>query len=226
VRFLQLIMNNPQILLVALFIIAPVIKGIAKKLAEQKKKRDALLLQERIQFEGLRTGRPVPAAESPQPQPERVSAQEALEQRARERAQRTSGVRVRLPGQPSSAPGRTVQITLPGGMTLEVPARDDGTPRREKAVQKTKRDQKRRKERDQADTRTAQQQVRHDTEQADTADRARRATALVEATKQADAPAREVIATQARRFRGLSRADWRTALVLQEVLGPPVASRG
>jgi hypothetical protein len=246
----QFIKNNPGALVTLIFIGAPIFSAIMKALAQKKQERDALARREKAQLEALRTGRPV--AEPPADQ---ASARQRLEELAQRRrqalAQAGPAARTAQPPAPSTPPPTptpgTRQIRLPGGIILEVPEdlappAPAPQPRPSPAPQNTERRRtpKRRPAatppmptQPQAPARSATPPARVASASENITRSAQRAALSVpdQPTAPAEPPAARppsttrAAARDARSFGPWTRADWRRAIIMRELLGPPVGMR-
>lgn len=249
-QIIQYISQHPQTLWLLIIVGIPVVRGFLKALGEQKRKSDALAARKRAEAEAMRTGRPMaPAATEPVAE---VSARQRLEELAQRRRQamtqaqaqiQTQAARVparppRLPATPPSAPRPSPgpvavrQVRLPGGIVLEVPVEQSprpetlalprAQPARSSAGKKRTPEQRRK---------IAEERARRD-EEAEAADNRRRegikpaqpepAAVAPPTTAHIARPARSLAAM----FRPSNRAEWQRAVILNEVLSPPVGMRG
>jgi hypothetical protein len=228
------------------------ISAIFRALAEQKRRRDYLEARRRAELEALRTGRPV---EPPQPEPSARQRLEELARKRRQAMARASGTQqAPTPTTPAQTPGRVRQIVLPGGIVLEIPEELTQTPQPKPAPgqipsQPQQRSSARslqsqpqagrdtparsRPSRQQPSRRTDHQprqamapvrppaQPRTEREQEPETQRTAAAASLLGAAPAAPPPAPKRLSITF----PLSRTDWRRAVVLREVLDPPLALR-
>lgn len=248
------LLNNPQIIVVFLIAGGSVLQWLLKTIAEQQAARRARVEQEQRELEALRTGRePAPPMGVPA-EFSREAELEELRRRAQARAEQSSREERVDPGMPMPQPTQPnpleVLLGLPPGSTSggTVPprtsrGRDIAAERRKrqqgrgapaprsesgqvqaeaaakaariKAREQQKRAEKARREQAEQEARAAQAQ------------QARAAQATAAAEKQrtqatAPKPARPTIAVG-----GIpnSRASWRQALIVNEILNKPLALR-
>ena len=228
--------NTIQILIVALFILAPAIKGVANWLQQQAAKNKAELERKRRTDETLRTGR----SSSPEPAPSRSAApaagpgdadpdesfaarrrrqleelrrREAAARQQRETASRQGGgspgqVLAPTPGRPpgsiggplpGSAAGQGGVIFIPDPASRPSPERSSRTPQPQP-------------------TRLAAPTPAPPIAPV-------RSSSRVTLSPLSEAPTARKLSVPVLGGRSLSRAELRQAVVLSEILAPPIASR-
>lgn len=226
--FIRYLLNNPQLLIVILFVVGPVVRGIYEHLKKQSQARRAEIARERARIDALRTGG--------RSEDDALPAGEALERRAAERRGMPRGPATRAP-QP--APGRVASGT-PGrpsrrgepqpGQPAKKRRREEGSERRGPRVPGQVTSTERQpvpaprvpspgRSAEAIEAAAAQRLIAESKEQRPSgpSDLQRQAASNEEAAK---AAAGVALAASAR-----SRAQWRRAIVMQELLMPPVSMR-
>lgn len=221
-RWLQFILNNPQFLLVAAFVVLPLLKTIFKAAAEAKARKDAEARRERREIDALRTGQAGPAPSAPRPGSARQELEAMAAQRRAEAARRTPARPARAASPPplrtAAPPERVAQVRLPGGLVLEIPTAEP-TP-----VPPPPPKQASRPGRGGPQRRGSEKPRRAET----TPESARPMPRTPQPEPVAPLPVAAAARSSARVWlagAALSREDWRRAVILREVLGPPVALR-
>lgn len=245
----QWLRNIPwEIVWVLVIVLGPGLKGVLSAVAKKRKEREALLARERAQIDSLRTGRkavnevsaydaletsaakrpPAPPAsqpaQRPQPQPQQPQHPQRATPRPQPQSQRAgaaASVRVPpTPTPPTTPTGQTRLLRLPGGIVLEIPVE---TPTQQSQQAQRQAQQK------QAQQRQAQQR-RGSTPQA----REPESKPRPAASRAAVSPivASEISTpTVSKRVHHMpidlpkTRTQWRQAIVMREILSPPVSLR-
>lgn len=236
---LKLLINNPQLIVVAIVIIAPVFKAILKAINEAKAERERKRVAEQAKLESLRTGRPVDAAapamsgDSALRAANAQSARLELEQRAASRRVATdrpapnqrmqaSGPVARPPTeQPQSGSVETVKLRLPGGMVIELPKAEAPSPAPQNQAPRPPTRQKARGNQ-RPTPRAPEPKPRPDAP----TDRAPRVTVMEEQARVAEAALQKSqpkapADRPPRRMLDVSAGQLRSSIILGEILGPP-----
>ncbi len=234
--WLNAILSNPRLIIALLVVLGPVLGRIIKVSSEAARKRREAIERDRRQLEGLRTGAmPQPEeraptlstpAQSPTPRTATTARQELEQMAARRRAQIEAARAARLGAPPrpnptppaptvqpaprpvaSVQPGPGVQtVQLPGGFVLEVPRAEPQQPSPQRRQDRRQRPAK--AQTPQAPAPPATPSVPP--------------TPVVSPSRRAPTSARRLLTGP----RGaLSALDLRRAVIMQEILGPPVSSR-
>jgi hypothetical protein len=226
---IRYLLNNPQLLIVLFFVVGPVVRAIYEHLKRQAQARQAEVASERARIEALRTGG--------RREDDALPAGEALEQRASQRRGMASGPVMQgpqpVPGRVASGtPGRPSRRGEPQpGQPAKKRRRDDGTDRRgprvpgqvaapERQPMPADRAQPSARTAEAIEAAMAQRLIAEAREQRPSGPSSlqRQAASNEEAAR---AAAGVALAASVK-----SNAHWRRAIVLQELLMPPVSMRG
>ncbi|GJQ30115.1 MAG: hypothetical protein HBSAPP03_19990 [Phycisphaerae bacterium] len=249
----QFIKNNPGALVTLILIGAPIFSAIMKALAQKKQERDALARREQAQLDAMRTGRPV--ADTPADQVSARQRLEEIAQRRRQAIRQSGGQArtsqpptLAAPQAPASTPGMR-QIRLPGGIVLEVPEElTQPTPPPQAPPQPSPRPPS--PERRKGSKRRASPQPMPTQPQAPARSQSPTAAEPQKITRSAQRAALAAAASESEPLPGpadphaarptptkreamrdavgigpWTRADWRRAIIMRELLGPPVGMR-
>ena len=227
--FIRYLINNPQLLIVILFVLGPVVRGIYEHLKRQSQARQAEIARERAGIDALRTGG--------RREDDALPAGEALERRAAERGGTPPGPVTQrqqpAPGRVASGtPGRPSRRGEPQpGQPAKKRRRDDGTDRRGPRVPEqvaAPQRQPRPADRAQPSARTAEALEAAMAQRLMAEAREQRPSGPSSLQRQAasNEEAARAAAGVALAASVKSNAHWRRAIVLQELLMPPVSMRG
>lgn len=241
--WLQSLLNRPQTIVWFAFIAFVVVSSIIKKIKAEKLKREIKQRQAQAELDRLRTGglepvsrsprqaqRPpqhtpmMPAPDGPTPSSRQASLEEIAEARRRKIAEMRS--RQTAGGPAGSGSQGTRVVRLPNGVTIEVPAgMTNPPPVSAPAPTRTSKPAKQR----------PQPKPTRDTRPEQPAPRPPEPTVTAAAYAQAPSPIQmTAVAARAASRRGPAgfaallgsdRASVRRAIILSEVLGPPVSAR-
>ena len=242
--WLQSLLNRPQTIVWFAFIAFVVVSSIIKKIKAEKLKREIKQRQAQAELDRLRTGgmEPVsrssqqaqrvpqhtpmmPAPDGPAPSPRQASLEEIAEARRRKIAEMRGRQTAANPAGPSSQGTRVVR--LPNGVTIEVPT---GTatppPANARGPSRAPKPAKQRQQPKPPRDARPEQPVQRQPEPTVTA------AAYAQAPSPLQMTPPGTRATVARRgpagfaaILGSDRASVRRAIILSEVLGPPVSVR-
>lgn len=242
--WLQSLLNRPQTIVWFAFIAFVVVSSIIKKIKAEKLKREIKQRQAQAELDRLRTGgiEPVtrttrqvplapqhtpmmPAPDGPTPSPRQASLEEIAEARRRKIAEMRSRQTAGSPTGPASQGTRVVR--LPNGVTIEVPTGTTTPP--PVAAPVPTRSPKPVKQR-------PQPKAPREAHPEQAAQRQPEPVATAAAYAQAPSPlqmtpagARAAVARRGpagfAAILGSDRASVRRAIILSEVLGPPVSAR-
>ena len=226
---IRYLLNNPQLLVVLLFVVGPVVRGIYEYLKKQAEVRQAEIARERARIDALRTGG--------RSQDDALPAGEALERRAAERRGMPPGPVMQgpqpVPGRVASGtPGRPSRRTEPStGQPAKKRRRDESAerrgPRAPGPVASSPR-QPMPAERGASSARTAEAIEAAMAQRLIAEAREQRPSGPSSLQRQAasNEEAARAAAGVALAASVKSNAHWRRAIVLQELLMPPVSMRG
>lgn len=223
-----------EIVPILLIMLGPAIKAVLTAAAKKRKEREALLSRERAEIDALRTGRKVinevsamedletMAASRPshqpgslptraQPRPAQSRPAQAAQRPPRAQTQRASAQpSVRVPSTTRPAPIGTRVVRLPGGLVLELPPDPQQPPQSQARTQAR------------AQPRPPKAASGRDQKPAPAPSRAERSPIVA-----SEISTPTVSERKKRRMIGLptSTLHWRQAMVMKEILSPPVSMR-
>jgi len=225
---IRYLLNNPQLLIVLFFVVGPVVRAIYEHLKRQAQARQAEIARERARIEALRTGG--------RREDDALPAGEALERRAAERRGMPSGPVMQgpqpIPGRVAGTPGRPSRRgESQAGQPAKKRRRDESAerrgPRAPGPVASSPR-QPMPAERGPSSARTAEAIEAAMAQRLIAEAREQRASGPSSLQRQAASSeeAARAAAGVALAASVKSNAQWRRAIVLQELLMPPVSMRG
>ncbi len=216
--FLQYLLSHPQILVVVLFVVGPVLRSIFERLKRQAEQRQADIASERARIDALRTGGRVDGDALP--------AGVALERRAAERTAMTAGTSPRpslpVPGRVATEAGTPAKKRRESGGNERRGPRVPGQSKAGSSVQQS------------PGERSAPRRPGVAAQATELADAPRVSGTREQpmpgpSALQRDAATREEAAKAAAGVALAasiqSNASWRRAIVMQELLMPPVSMR-
>lgn len=248
----QWLRNIPwEIVWVLVIVLGPGLKGVLSAVARKRKEREALLARERAQIESLRTGRkavnevsaydaletsaakrpPAPPVPQPTQRPQPRTQQPQRAQRATPRPQQQpqqqpqragASASVRVPPSPPTTPaGQTRLLRLPGGIVLEIPVE---APSQQSQQQAQRQAQQRQAQQKQAQQRRGTTIQAREPEPKPKPTTSRAAVSPIVASE-ISTP------TVSKRVHHMpidlpkTRTQWRQAVVMREILSPPLSLR-
>ncbi|MFN0132429.1 MAG: hypothetical protein ACKVW3_07865 [Phycisphaerales bacterium] len=204
-----------KLILILAFVGFSVISWIVKQLQEQRKKKEIRDRIERRELEILRTGRDV--ADQPPPAPDSVSARKRLEEIVRERAAETGLPRETSPPVGTPTPGQATE--------RPIPTRQPRQPQADRTPQPNRQPQKARAQQVDRPLGERPQRPQRKQKQPRSTESAILPSTFVPPVVARSAAPKVLHEPQIGIVPGANISAWKRAIVLSELLGPPMSMR-